>query len=153
MVNPAAKKDSIPPANLMVYTSWADVPAKDDVDTWMLPAGVKTPIGYDHKESEPCDLLKDDLGTDNKGMNFENIFCRDLPDGEYIINVQGFSIEGPTEVTIQIVLNTNGINTEFNEKVILKGPKDEKTVIRFKLKDGQLVPGSVHHTFVSLFDM
>jgi hypothetical protein len=157
MSNPPKDDTLKPPGNLMVYDTWIDVPQKDDVDIWMIGPGMKKPIGYDNKDSDTCNLVKDDLGTDgfdSLGMNFENIFCRETPDGEYIINIHGFSIEGPTTVDIQVVSNSNGATRVlFNEEVTLKGPKDEITVIRFRMKDGLLVPGSVHHTFVSLFGM
>ena len=155
MITPPQDKDILkPPGSLMVMTTWPDIKDKDDVDTWMFAPGMTKPIGYDNKASENCDLVKDDLGVynDSIGLNFENIFCRDSKDGEYIINLHGFSITGPTTVQVQIVSNLNGVTKIlFEETVTLNGPKDEQTVIRFKLKDGKLVPGSVHHTFVSLY--
>ena len=153
MIRPPEDKDIMKPAGVLnIMTAWPDVSFNDDVDTWLLGPGMKKPIGYDNKNSEACDLVKDDVGVDFSKfpLNFENIFCRDARDGEYIINLHGFSIIEETEVQVQIVLNDTIL---FDENIIVKGHKDEQTVIRFKLKDGKLVPGSVHHTFVSLFDM
>jgi hypothetical protein len=156
MVHPTPTDPNLkPPGNLMVYTTWPD--NHDDVDVWLLGPGMKVPIGYDHKNSENCDLIKDDQGTfkDSIGVNYENIFCRNLVDGEYIINVHAYKITTvPETVNIQVAMNVSGsMDILFNEQVTFSKPRDEITVVRFKIKDGKVVPGSVHHTFVSLYDM
>src|SRR5690349_6508105 len=142
-----------PPGKMLIYTTWSGVAG--DVDTWMLAPNMPMPIGYDRKDSEVCNLVKDDLGTDYQPgePNYENIFCRSTPDGEYIVNVHAYGIKvQPVEVNVQVALTIDGVTKLlFEEKVTLQNPKDEITVIRFKLKDGQVVPGSVHHTFISLY--
>lgn len=157
MVHPEQDQKLQPPGNLFVYTIWQD--EGGDVDTWMLGPKMAFPIGYDNKDSDICNLVKDDQGIlDEKlGVNYENIFCRQTPDGEYILNVHAFSVTDnafPLTVNVQVAINVNGVMTVlFNENVILNSPKEEITVVRFKLKDGKLVPGSVFHTFISLYDM
>lgn len=140
-----------PPGNLFVYTTWSDIGG--DVDTWMIGPKMGQPIGYDNKDSVTCNLVKDDLGT-TTSSNYENIFCRDIPDGEYVINVYSYGVKTlPLTVSIQVVMMINGNSVLlFDEKVTLTDPKQEITVIRFKIKDGKVVPDSVHHTFVSLVD-
>lgn len=144
-----------PPGNLMVYVTWPD--NKDDIDTWLLGPGMKLPIGYDNKGSPTCNLVKDDMGMslDPIGLNYENIFCRDLKDGEYIINVHAYRVGVvPQTVNVQVAANINGAMTIlFNEQVTISVNRQETTVIRFKIKDGKVIPGSIHHTFVSLYDM
>jgi hypothetical protein len=153
MVNPEMEnKDAVqPPGNLFVYTTWVD--QGDDVDLWM--AGPeKTLVGYSIKDSKLCNLVKDDLGTDSDPlkMNYENVFCRKTPDGEYIINVQAYRVTHfPMEVNIQIGLNVNGsTNILFNKKVVLSHPGEEITVIRFRMHDNAVVPGSIHATPIGL---
>lgn len=156
LAKPTDPKDLLqPPGSLFVYTSWADTGG--DVDSWMLAPDMIKPIGYDNKDSVTCNLVKDDLGYDKDpiGYNYENIFCRDTPDGEYIINMHAFGVKTfPLTVNIQVAMTVDGRNQLlFEEKIVLNSPKDEVTVIRFTIKDNKIVPGSVHHTFISLFKM
>lgn len=150
MVHPDTKAKELlqPPGQLAVFTSWGQT--RDDVDTWMMGPGFGKPVGYDHKDTPTCTLLKDDLGIDSDPNNYENIFCRVTPDGEYIINIYSFNVfTYPMDVYVKVIL---GHDVLFDEKVVLTSNKQEITVIRFKLKDGKLVPGSVHHTPISLFN-
>jgi len=151
MISPDVKQKEIldPPGQLSVFTSWGNLRG-DDVDTWMFGPDFKAPVGYDHKDSPVCTLVKDDLGIDADPSNFENIFCRVTPDGEYIINVYSYNVAHfPTDVYVKVILEHEVL---FEEKVTLTSAKEEITVIRFKLKDGVLVPESVHKTPISLFD-
>ena len=154
MVNPKQEEQSTvdPPGTLMVYTAWPDKGSKNDVDTWMYAPGMNDPVGYDNKEGADCNLVKDDLGWPGE-VNFENVYCRNTPDGEYIVNIHAY--QTTTEmlpVEVQVMMVKNG-KTEmlFNETVTLSGNKDEITVIRFIMKDGKVIPESINHVFVSLY--
>ena len=157
MVNPVQDPQNAlpPPGNLFVNTTWSGVAG--DVDTWMYAPGMADPLGYDDKDSPVCNLVKDDLGLDFKPgeSNFENVFCRQTPDGEYIINVHAFGIKTtPVEVKVEVAMFANGKTTVlFEENVVLRNNKEELTAIRFSLKDGKVVEGSVHHVFVSLYNV
>jgi len=153
-INPVQQQaESVkPPGTLFVYTAWPDTGSKNDVDTWMLAPGMKEPVGYDNKEGAECNLVKDDLGWPND-VNFENVFCRNIPDGEYAVNIHAYqTTTNPIQVKVQVMMLVNG-KTEylFDELVTLSHNKDEQTVIRFVMKDGKVVPESVNHVFISLY--
>ena len=155
LAKPTDPKDLLqPPGQLFIYTTWSDLGG--DIDTWMIGPKMAKPIGYDNKDSAICNLVKDDLGTttDSTGFNYENIFCREIPDGEYVINVYSYGVKTlPITVNIQVAMMINGSSVLlFEEKVTLTDPKQEITVVRFTIKDGKVLPESVHHTFVSLVD-
>ena len=155
---PVDPKDTLrPPGNMFIYTTWVDNGNKNDVDTWMLTPKMAKPIGYDNKDSVTCNLVKDDLGTVGSAGsgNYENIFCREVPDGDYQINLHAYEItDVPLQVTVQVSMVINGvIKVLFEEKVTLTNNKDEQVVVRFKIKDGRVDPDSINHVFVSLYDM
>jgi hypothetical protein len=154
MVNPEAKeKDSTDvPGNLFIYSTWVD--QGDDVDLWLKAPDMNTPLGYSVKDSKNCNLVRDDLGTDNDPlkMNYENMYCRDTPDGEYIINLQAYRVFNlPITVNVQIGFNQGGKTVVlFNKQVELKYSGEELTVIRFTMENGAVVQGSIHSTPIVL---
>jgi hypothetical protein len=150
-INPPAKSsESVPPPGQMAVTmSWE--PGPIDVDAWLWAPGETVAVGYSHKSGEVWSLLRDDLGTSNDSspINQENAFARITPPGEWIINAHCFSCLGPTVVYVEVALG----HSAGEMRLIFKGevtiiPKEERTVIRFKLDGhGDIIPGSVNHVY------
>jgi hypothetical protein len=151
-INPAAKDnpDALPPpGTLAVLVAWPE--GAIDVDTWVKSPDDDKPAGYPQglKSRKYCALLRDDLGTTNDGgpFNAENVFCRSLPAGEYIVNIHGFAIPGPVMVHIEVALNGSLlVKTDMEIRA-----KQERTVVRFTLDGrGMVVPGSQSQVFKAL---
>lgn len=148
-VNPKADPQITPPGNLVASAAW---PAGDiDVDLWVLAPG-DSPIGYVNKSGKVWSLLRDDLGNSNDetDLNYESAFTRGLPDGEYIINVKCFGCTGkvPVNVDVEVRLVEGGI--VWTGVVSLVAEKQERTAIRFRLRDGKAVAGSASSVFKPL---
>lgn len=149
MVNPKAKKqeDTPPPGNMSISIKWEDGPY--DVDLWVLAPG-DGPVGFKAKGGKIFNLLRDDLGFTNDVMPFnaEDAFSRGLPDGEYIINVHYYKGDKvPLPVSVEVRINSN---LQVEKRVTLTNSDQEITAIRFKLKNGIIVPNSVAHIFKSI---
>ncbi|QWY83222.1 hypothetical protein [Rhizobium phage RHph_X2_25] len=141
-INPKAEAaDPIdPPGNLVASAAW---PAGSiDVDLWVGHADEA--VGYRFKSGKVWSLLRDDLGTanDSTPLNFESAFTRGLPDGEYVINVRCFGCAGkvPVPVNVEVRLADGGM--VYRDVVELVADKQERTAIRFRMKDGRVVHGS-----------
>lgn len=63
-----------------------------DIDLWCKAPG-DIPVGYSNKGGLVFNLVRDDLGLimDTTGMNYEVMFARGNPPGEYICNVHWYS--------------------------------------------------------------
>lgn len=152
-INPVVKSaDSAkPPGAIAVSIAW---PAGNiDVDLWVTGPGEKKAVGYSNKSGVLFSLLRDDLGVTNDSgpLNLENAFARDLPAGEYIINIHGFSIgTGSIPVHIEVSLGHGSMQLLVNTDMEIR-QKQERTVIRFTLDDqGKVVPGSVNQVYKPL---
>lgn len=156
MVNPVKDPNNVlkPAGTLFITTTWIDNGNKNDVDTWMIGPKMGKPIGYDNKDSVLCNLVRDDLGTSGVtgAGNFENIFCRDTPDGNYQINLHAYQLTDiPMEVTVDISMLVEGkIVLLYTQKVTLYHNKDEVTVINFKMDNNKVIPESVNYVFKPL---
>ncbi|OKP79749.1 hypothetical protein BTE77_06565 [Ensifer adhaerens] len=148
-VNPKAEADPLdPPGNLVASIAW---PAGGiDVDLWVGHAD--DAVGYSNKSGKVWSLLRDDLGTanDNTPLNMEAAFTRGLPDGEYIVNVKCFGCAGkvPVPVSVEVRLAEGGM--VYRGVVDLVADKQERTAIRFRVRDGEVVRGSESSVFVAL---
>lgn len=149
LVNPPSQDEAIAaPGNMIVSIAWK--PGPDDVDLWVRgPDGVA--VGYKRKSSELFNLLRDDLGTVNDKMplNYENAYSRGLPDGEYIVNLHCYSCSTPHEVAVEIRMGRGEPKLVFKENVEL-APRQERTVVRFYVRDGSTVAGSRSDIFEPL---
>lgn len=143
-INPVAKDnpDALPPpGSLAVVSAWPE--GNIDVDLWLQSPDDDKPVGYPEglKSRKYCALLRDDLGTTGDGgpFNLENVFCRTLPAGEYVVNIHGYSVpaEG-IKVHVEIALNGRLL---VSRDLDLK-PKQERTVARFTLDAAGNVTGS-----------
>lgn len=146
---PAKNQESLPPpGTIAVLACWP--PGPIDVDLWVSDPKDTKPVGYSRKSGLVWSLLRDDMGivNDDSPINCESAFARSTPAGEYVVNIHGYSIPGPS-VTVHIEVALNGA---FLAKADMPlQPKQERTVIRFKLDgQGNLVAGSENKVFAPL---
>lgn len=164
-INPPLKDSSleiISPGSLMVEAIWPNE-IDADVDLWVKAPG-DMPVGYSNQGGKIFNLLRDDLGNQNDvtNMNYENVFSRGIPPGEYVVNLHLFSnpkgtYPVPVKIVISTRLNSSNIGSPGILRQILKIDVDitrlgqELTVIRFKLDDkGNLIAGSENSLFTPL---
>lgn len=140
----SAADDIKPPGSIAVLACWPE--GNYDVDLW-LGAPVDIGVGYSRKSGKVWSLLRDDLGTvgDASPTNCESGFARATPDGVFIANVHGYRLSAPLTVHVEVALNGRLL---VSEDVPLRQAQ-ERTVARFRLKDGNLV-GDVDNLFVPL---
>jgi hypothetical protein len=151
-INPIAKNNpdaTKPPGDLMVCISWV---GSNDVDLWGTAPGQKIATGYANKNGEVLDLVRDDLGKDALSRpRLECQFARGLPDGRWVFNLHGFSIND-AEVMVHAEIR---LGDEFGYHLLLERDltikhKQERTIAQFQLRDGKVVPGSVNEVAVPL---
>jgi hypothetical protein len=145
-VNPASTEQQLsPPGNLIASITW---PAGDtDVDLWVSYAD-DFAVGYSNKSATVWSLLRDDLGTKNdlSDLNFESAFSRGLPDGEYAVNVRCYAcLAAPVPVAVEVRLADGGIVWRGQVDILKNG--QERTAIRFRVADGQVVADSANQVF------
>lgn len=134
------------PGNLVVSIAWPSGP--DDVDLWMAAPGDKR-VGYLSKQGVLWSLLRDDLGDANDLTlsNFESAYTRGIPDGDYGVNVHCYTCRG--RVLVNVEIGIVGAHKLWVGSVEV-GPKQERTALRFKMKDGKLVAGSQSKVFKAI---
>lgn len=145
-VNPASTEQQLsPPGNLIASITW---PAGDtDVDLWVSYAD-DFAVGYSNKSATIWSLLRDDLGNknDTTPINMEAAFSRGLPDGEYAVNVRCYSCStAPVSVAVEVRLADGG--TVWRGQVDILKNGQERTAIRFRVADGQVVADSANQVF------
>ena len=138
---------------LMIEAAWE--PGPHDMDLWLTEPGSNKPIGFSNRAGKNCDLLRDDLGTTNDPLpnNQENIVCRVLPPGEYIVHVYYFNTNEsgrmkPIDVTV--VVSTWSKAFHIYEKRIIRTAslgkvKDTATVASFTV----LPSGDIDNTSIN----
>lgn len=156
LINEVAKKadDLSPPpqGTLMVEMFWDDK-LNTDVDLWVKTTADNIAVGYSNKGAEYLNLLRDDLGAVNDvtGRNMEVTYSRGLPDGEYIITAHLYgNMEKAEKIPVSVVVSMKyGTNESMQQlikaNVVLTKVGQEKTLTRFKILKGRLVPGSVNN--------
>ena len=147
-----AKKESEQtkvPGNVIVEAHWpSDQPV--DVDLWVKAPG-QFPVGFWNQGGEIFNLLRDDLGMvgDATDENYEIIYSRGIPQGEYIVNVHMYGplppgVTVPVNVVVSVRKKYDDTNQILKTNIKLTRRNQEETAFRFKLTgDGDLVPGSV----------
>jgi hypothetical protein len=151
-LNPPTEADTTtPPGNLIFTATW---PAADeDVDLWVMGPTEIRPVGYSNQSGELLNLLRDDLGRPDTDLNFENAFSRGAPDGEYIVNVHCYRCSKPVTVSVDVKLKGNSSSYAIpiaKTKITLRKMGDERTAIRFMMKDGSFIRDSLHNIYKSL---
>lgn len=145
-----AQEQATPPGNMIVSISWA--PGGDDVDLWIGAPDDNKAVGYSNKGGRVFNLLRDDLGTDGDGSpyNKEDAYSRGLPDGRYVVNIHGYSLEHETPVQVEIAIADGGATRSVVKTTLTLKPKQERTVISFRLVNGQVETGSENSVYVPL---
>ena len=145
-VHPPAKPDIAQPGNMIASIAWPQ--GAIDVDMW-LSSPQDQAVGYSNKSGKVWSLLRDDLGTANDPtpLNYESAFTRGIPDGEYAVNVRCFGCAGhvPVPVSVEIRLATGELI--WKGIVELVADKQERTALRWFMRDGHVVTGSASHVF------
>ena len=145
------EKSDDAPGSLIIEARWPDG-VNIDVDLWVKSPDDR-PVGYTNAHGKYFNLLRDDLGTarDVTPLNYEIVFSRGIPAGEYIVNVHLFSRREllqpvPVQVTAS-VKHGRGKTTKqlLYREVDLVKLGQEITVFRFMM-DGnkQFIRSSVH---------
>lgn len=160
------KKDEVKSAgDMMVEIHWPDK-LDIDIDLWGKAPDDERPVGYSNRAGKIFNLLRDDLGksNDSTDRNFEMLYARGLPAGEYIINLHYYKnkeSQGTVpEVPVDVVISTKaggpdksygGMKQIITRKAVLRVEGEEITVVRFVLKeDGELDQDSVNDFYEEL---
>lgn len=124
-----------------------------DIDLWCKAPG-DVPVGYSNKGGLIFNLVRDDLGAFNdlSGINYEVMYARGAPAGEYICNVHWYSNSaGAKEVPVRMIITySNPSNSATSDKIIdisavLIEQGEELTMARWKIDtDQKIVPGSLN---------
>ncbi len=156
MVNPAAKKAEAEAqkatGNIRIEVIWPKE-SDADIDLWCKAPG-DVPVGYSNKSGLIMNLVRDDLGKymDITDMNYEVIFSRGNPPGEYICNVHWYANRAHEQsVPVKMIVTynrDNNINDPITTRVadtVLRVLGEEQTMIRWTLdQNRKLVPSSVN---------
>ena len=147
-INPPKKEDADNQrarGNIRVEVIW-DKAINVDIDTWGKAPG-DTPVGYSNLNGRVFNLVRDDLGTqaDLTEMNYEVMFSRGIPAGEWTINLHWFSnAHGATEVPVKVLITVKKDDGEtskaspikiLSKSVVLNTVGQELTVIRFMVDE------------------
>jgi hypothetical protein len=145
-----SKSSDKPVCRLAVDIQWPES-ADVDVDLWVVAPGDK-PVGYSSKSGRVFDLIRDDTGNPGSGAtdpNEERACARNIPDGEWIVNLHMYGnyhhtpYPIPVEVSVVIIDPFEGRMTEMvSRSADLSSAGQELTVVRFETKDEKFVSGS-----------
>lgn len=155
-VNPVGednKYDIEQPGQMMIELIW---PPNNPVDVDLL---VRDPFGevvfFRNQTTRVFSLLRDDRGelNDHTGLNFEQVFSRMLPDGEYTVNAIVYS-PGSGELPVDVYLNvslrdfnsfSNRSEVVIQHSDVIRSLREEITLVRFLVIDGNILSGSISH--------
>lgn len=145
-INPPTDPEIAPPGNMVASIAWPEGPI--DVDLWVQYADTPA-VGYSNKSGKVWSLLRDDLGTakDPTPLNYESAFTRGIPDGEYTVNVRCFGCAGHVPVPVSVEIRLAEGLLIWKGVVDLLADKQERTAMRFMMKDGRVVTGSKNVVF------
>jgi uncharacterized protein YfaP (DUF2135 family) len=132
-----------PQGDIVIEMSWP-YEYNIDIDLWVFsPKGGL--VGYSNKGTYNCNLLRDDLGTDNmidpSPINFESTVCRKKLQGEWVVNVNyygGTDSNDHTDIPVTVVVldMSTGRGVVAARDVVLKETGHEETAFRFIVDDG-----------------
>lgn len=149
----AESKEIAAPGNVIVEARWDDK-VDADVDLWV-QAPDDVAVGYSNLGGQVFNLLRDDIGfrNDASNLNYENAFSRDIPAGEYVVNLHMyFNRANVWPLKVKVLVSTikpSGSSRVSRQilvsDVVLRKPGEELTVFRFKLDEaGELDASSVN---------
>lgn len=119
-----------------------------DVDMWVKAPGLVA-VGYSNLGNQSCNLLRDDLGTQDDPLdgNHEQLVCRDLRRGEYVFNLHYFRGDIKQLGVRWAIRMHDGrrLKEILNGATVMGNQGIEDTMVRFSLdSDGALLRNSVH---------
>lgn len=147
---PEEAKEDARVGQLAVEIRWADG-LDTDVDLWVRAPG-EQPVGYSRTRGSYFSLLRDDIGNDRAPWRHEITASRDVPDGEYQANVHLFSDRGGhAPLTVDLVVwykhgDPPSTYVIWRGSVELLAKGQELTVVRWRMREGRFVAGSIHFT-------
>jgi hypothetical protein len=160
-LNPKAesgKGEAKAAGDIIAHIVWPN--GDTDVDIWMFGPDEPGPVGYSNKAGIIWNLLRDDRGVlpDATPINYEDAFTRGVVPGEYIINVQCFRCnlaQFPMTVDMGVSMrdrySNDTINNIVTTKIVLKADGQEKTGVRFVVKeDGTVDMSSINNVYRKL---
>jgi len=162
LIKPDVKDASIKTkAEYVITMTWA-LDDRNDVDIWLMDPATNL-ISFKNKEAGLAHLDRDDLGHVNDtfkmpdgriiayNYNQEILTIRGIIPGEWILNVHMYNnnTKEPSQVTIRIDKLNPKVITVFNETITLTDQWEEKTVLRFTMKNNGDMIG-VRDLFTSL---
>lgn len=150
------ENEATQPGNVSVEIRWGDG-IDIDVDLWARAPG-DSPVGFSSLRGKVFNLLRDDLGKagDPLGLNYENIYSRGVPAGEYIVNVHLYNARSsrpPVDVIVVISIKKpdGRLQKVLARQVTLRSVGHEITVVRFRLdSEGSLIKSSLNTEFKKL---
>src|ERR1051326_2068749 len=152
------EEDTKSPGSIITQAFWTP---NVDVDLWV-KSPQDQPVGYSRKQGKHFDLLRDDLGGEWErvaGKHYENVYARNSPAGEYVINLHMYSARTfdafplPVEIDVELVKRVDKVDSKkiIHTTVNLMNQGQEITVVRFVLNDdGDLIPGTIGHESMPL---
>ncbi len=151
MINPVADEGKIETdVEILITITWPDG-HEDDIDVY-----VEDPVGnivwYHQREGGLMHLDRDDRGQFKdvllingeevaNPLNQETVSVRGLMDGEYVVNVVHFiatSVD-PVPVSVKVEKMNPRVRVVFYGDVDLNQTGQERTVVRFTLKDDEII--------------
>lgn len=155
-VNPVGednKYDIEQPGQMMIELIW---PPEKSVDVDLI---VRDPFGevvfFRNQTTQVFSLLRDDRGdlNDHTGLNFEQVFSRRLPDGQYTVNAIVYSL-GSSSLPVEVYLNvsirdfesfSNRSETVIQHSDTIRSLREEITLVRFLVINGSILSSSISH--------
>lgn len=146
------------PGNVIIEAVWEPAPATHDIDLWAR-APNDMAVGYANLRGQVFSLLRDDLGSRNDatGINYENMYSRGTPAGEYVVNVHMYRVghgKIPARVNVTVSVKKNATTRAvqiLTSTVELNYQGQEITVFRFTLdENGDLDQSSISKLPVQL---
>lgn len=137
------------PGNIVIEMHWPNELAVD-MDLWVqAPRG--NPVGFWNQGGETFNLLRDDLGLEGDATekNYEVVYSRGIPAGEYVVNVHAYGIVPrqltiPVSVVVSVRQKYDNLRQILQTVVNMQRRNQEETAFRFRLTaEGKLVDGSV----------
>ena len=144
---PRAKQNVDLYSELIIGARWADK-SPSDIDLWVRAPG-DLPVGYSRTRGNSASLVWDDVGqVQDPIWRFEAAMIRSARDGEYVVNLHGYSLKVSHPVPVEIVvwrnLPASGMKQLWSGKVEIAYQGQELTVVRFNMINGEILPGSFH---------
>lgn len=138
---------------LVIEARWPDgFPA--DVDLWVRGPGDPGAVGYSRRQGPLLSLVRDDLGKGPGEERRELALAREIPDGDWIVNLHLFrNDQAPEPVPVTVTLwqrRDDGFAVLWRGSVVLESTGQEITAVRWSTADGVLLPGSIHDTTIAI---